>query len=168
MLAKPGDTATGAKAPLGGSFDLANKPSGVAGLSNATTTPTSSAPASIALPSTSEAATKAAQQDAAVASAKVEQQKQVRATQASQEARVAADQKQSQTLTDLMANSVTIQTEMASTLKTIASKLDGIAKGGATQTTAEVRDINTAKPVNMAVPQKAAVSPINLKRSKRG
>lgn len=168
MLAKPGDTATGANAPLGGSFDLANKPSGVAGLSNATTTPTSSAPASIALPSTSEAATKAAQQDAAVASAKVEQQKQARATQASQEARVAADQKQSQTLTDLMANSVTIQTEMASTLKTIANKLDGIAKGGATQTTAEVRDINTAKPTNMAVPQKAAMSPINLKRSKRG
>ena len=167
MLAKPGSDTKSTSAPLSGSFDLANKPSGVPGLSNAPATPTSTAPASIAMPSTSEAVAKAAQQDAAVASAKAEQQKQARTTQASQEARVAADQKNAQTLTDLMSSSVSIQKEMASTLAVISKKLDGIGKGGDYKNTAEVKDINSAKPANMTVPQKAAMSPINLKRSKR-
>jgi hypothetical protein len=166
LLAKPStDKST---TPLSSGFDLANKPSGVPGLSNATASPTSSAPASIAAPGTSAAVEQAAKQDAAVAEARKEQEKQVRTTQASQDARVEAEQKATQSLNDLMSSSVKIQTDMAASLKLIVKKIDGIASGKGQLANTETKDKgDNVKPINMATPQKASLSPINLKRSKK-
>lgn len=167
MLAKPADTNTKTPSTLSSGFDLANKPTGVPGLSDTKASSTSSAPASIALPSTSTAVAKAAEQDTAVAAAQMEKDKQSRATQASQEARINTDQKLSQSLNDLMIKSVDIQGDMASTLRDIAKKIDGIALKNSGEAKPLAESGTKSTPVNMAKPQKAALSPISLKREKR-